>query len=103
MQKYTVKEIASRFDVSEETVRRWIRSGKLKASKSSKKEGNIITEEDLYNFCLYNPKYNKGLNMPDMKKIYCRNLTAILTDLRKQRKILDIRIKAIEKTLKEEL
>lgn len=44
------KEISLKLDVSEETVRRWIRSGKLKACKTSRKHGYIITEKDYYEF-----------------------------------------------------
>lgn len=103
MRTYTVKEIASEFGIDGETVRRWIRSGKLKATQSSKKEGYIVTEESLANFCFSNPKYIGDLDMPEMKKIYCQNLTYVLNDLKAQRQMLDIRIKALERTLKEEL
>ena len=37
--KYTVSEVAAMLGVNEETIRRDIRKGKLKASISSKKEG----------------------------------------------------------------
>ena len=49
-QKFTVKEISKAFGVDEGTVRRWIRSGKLKANKDSNKKGYLVTKEDLGEF-----------------------------------------------------
>lgn len=43
----TVREVSKRMKVSEETVRRWIRDGKLQASIKSKKKGYFITEESV--------------------------------------------------------
>ena len=57
MQTYNVKDIAEMLDANEETVRRWIRSGKLKANKTSNKDGNVVTEEDLYKFLKNKSKY----------------------------------------------
>ena len=42
---------------NEETVRRWIRSGKLESECCSKRQGNIITSESLSNFMKQTPKY----------------------------------------------
>ena len=55
MKSYSVKEIAEQADVSEETVRRWIRSGKLEATQLSRKQGNSITEESLKRFAATSP------------------------------------------------
>lgn len=44
---YTVYEAATLVGVNPETIRRWIRSGRLIASISSKKAGYIISEVDL--------------------------------------------------------
>lgn len=41
---YTVKETAKILQVSEETVRRWIRSGKVEACKSANKSGYKIPD-----------------------------------------------------------
>ena len=46
MRNYNVVEIAKLLNVNKETVRRWIRSGDLKSTKTSKKHGNIINEEN---------------------------------------------------------
>ncbi len=54
---YTVKQVANMFKTNEETVRRWIRSGKLTASRSSKKAGNVITSAALNQFVTKTPKY----------------------------------------------
>lgn len=50
MKSYNVKEVAEQAGVSEEIVRRWIRSGRLEASQPSRKQGNSITEESLAKF-----------------------------------------------------
>ena len=48
---YNVAEVAKMLSVDPETVRRWIRTKKLIAqTPSSRREGNIITEEALRNF-----------------------------------------------------
>ena len=57
METYSVSQIAKMLDTQPETVRRWIRSGKLKAEQSSRKDGNIITENDLNKFLKAFPKY----------------------------------------------
>lgn len=57
MTNYTVKQIASMFKTNEETVRRWIRSGKLMATQDSKKSGNVISSASLNKFIKDTPKY----------------------------------------------
>ena len=55
---YTIADISERLNVNPETVRRWIRNGKLKAKLSrSKKEGFKISEASYKNFIKNNPKY----------------------------------------------
>lgn len=57
MKDYNVKQISELLNTNPETVRRWIRSGKLAASQHSKKGGNIISEEALMQFLRATPKY----------------------------------------------
>lgn len=57
MEIYSVKQIAEKFKVNQETVRRWIRNGELSSTQHSKKEGNLITEIELNNFMIKHPKY----------------------------------------------
>lgn len=58
MKSYSVKEIAELLKTNPETVRRWIRSGKLKATRgASRKEGNSISSDDLQKFLEDNAKY----------------------------------------------
>lgn len=57
METYSVKQIADMLNTKPETVRRWIRSGKLKAEQSSRKDGNVITEGELNKFLKSSPKY----------------------------------------------
>lgn len=57
LRTYTVKEIAELLGTNPETVRRWIRSGKLEAIQSSRKEGNVVTNAMLTSFIERTPKY----------------------------------------------
>ena len=58
METYSVKDIADLHENNPETVRRWIRSGKLKATRgASKKEGSSISSDDLLKFLENNAKY----------------------------------------------
>lgn len=64
MDTYTVKEVAKMMNTSEETVRRWIRSGKLKANMDSRKKGSVITDVMLREFTRNTPKYAVALANP---------------------------------------
>lgn len=57
MKTFNVKEIAEMLNTNPETVRRWIRSGKLEAIQDSRKEGNVVTEQMLNAFLKSSPKY----------------------------------------------
>lgn len=57
MKAYNVKQVAEMLDTNPETVRRWVRSNKLKADKVSKKDGLVIMESDLQRFLKAKPKY----------------------------------------------
>lgn len=61
MKTFSVKEIAEMLNTNPETVRRWIRSGKLEAIQDSRKEGNVITEQMLNVFLKSSPKYAGAL------------------------------------------
>lgn len=54
---YSVKEIADMLNTNPETVRRWIRSGKLEAIQESRKSGNVVTKSMLNAFLKASPKY----------------------------------------------
>ena len=54
---YSVKEIAEMLNTNPETVRRWIRSGKLEAIQESRKGGNVVTKQMLDAFLKTSPKY----------------------------------------------
>ena len=56
---FTVVEIAELFRTNPETVRRWVRSGKLIATQSSRKEGNLISDRSLKSFIDSKPKYRE--------------------------------------------
>jgi uncharacterized protein YjcR len=57
MTTYNVQQISEMLGAKPETVRRWIRTGKLKATQKSKKEGNVIDEKDFMAFLEKTPKY----------------------------------------------
>ena len=95
MKCYKVDEIAERTNTNRETVRRWIRSGKLKSSmRASNKEGHVINEQDLYTFLRAHPKYLKSfensIDIPDIK--YTDELQLELGMLMAKRDILYERI-----------
>ncbi|MDD4111887.1 MAG: helix-turn-helix domain-containing protein [Herbinix sp.] len=57
MDTYSVKEIADMLNTNPETVRRWIRSGKLESIQESRKGGNVVTKKMLDAFLKTSPKY----------------------------------------------
>lgn len=59
VKEYTVKEISELLMVNKETIRRWIRDGKLNGARNSKKEGFTVDEFSLQQFLIDNPKYNR--------------------------------------------
>lgn len=60
MKIYTVNEIAYLLGLNPETIRRWVRSGKLKAIQNSRKEGNWFTIFHIMQSPIFNNlKYNK--------------------------------------------
>ena len=67
MKTYNVAEIAKLLNVNKETVRRWIRSGQLKSTKKSKKDGNVIDELDLFEFVQTKPKYRNMVGVPELQ------------------------------------
>ena len=54
---YSVRQVAAMLGKDEETIRRWIRGGKLAATQASKKGGTVITSADLKDFVSRFPKY----------------------------------------------
>ena len=63
MRFYNVKQIAGLLETNPETVRRWIREGKLNAIQSSRKSGNLVTDDDLNRFVRTMPKYSSKVPM----------------------------------------
>ena len=98
MKMYNVKEISELLSVNEETVRRWIRSGELKASQSSKKQGNVVNEYDLLVFVSDKPKYKK---MIGGEQNATNSLADLLDHLINQRNLLDKCITKIQSLLEE--
>ena len=61
--EYSVGSIARLFGVANETVKRWIRAGKLKGEYEARRYGYVIKAEDLENFIASDPKYQRWMNL----------------------------------------
>ena len=105
MRTYSVKEISTLLNVNEETVRRWIRTGRLKSTIKSYKNGHVISEFDLYEFVNMNRKYRRGLdlNKATIDDPYVKKSRTFIKQFGiRERDILNDRIDKI-RTLLEEL
>ena len=103
MNTYSVAEIAKLLNVNKETVRRWIRSGQLKSTQKSKRDGNVIDELDLFEFAQTKPKYRNMVGVPELQtnNAYSEELNYLLNDLIYERDKLNDEINKIQKLLKE--
>lgn len=101
MSTYNVQEISKLLHVNEETVRRWIRKGDLKAEQSSKKKGNIVNDYELYRFINDKPKY-KAMIAKENKKHVEPPLNEIVNLLLTQRNLLDELILTLQSMTNEE-
>lgn len=104
MKTYSVAEIAKLLNVNKETVRRWIRSGQLKSTQKSKRDGNVIDELDLFEFVQTKPKYGNMVGVPELQisnTIIKEDLNYLLNDLIYERDKLNDEINKIQKILKE--
>ena len=100
MRNYSVAEIAEKLDVNPETVRRWIRSGELKTTFSSRKKGHIISEKDLQDFANDNPKYAKKLGLEIQPRIPIREILVYrLNQLQEERDYINKEIESIQSLL----
>jgi predicted site-specific integrase-resolvase len=77
MNTYTVANISTILGVTEETVRRWLRSDKLHGTINSKKQGYIVEDSDLKEFVQNKSKYLKAYRNHKFKKIITTALTAL--------------------------
>ena len=104
MKTYNVAEIAKLLNVNKETVRRWIRSGQLKSTKKSKKDGNVVDELDLFEFVQTKPKYRNMVGVPELQisnTYISEELNYLLNDLIYERDKLNDEINKIQKIIKE--
>lgn len=65
---YTVIDVSRLLKVNPETVRRWIRDGKLESIQYSRKDGNLIEQESLDLFLTKFPKYRNQMEEMDITK-----------------------------------
>lgn len=65
---YTVTQVSEMLSVDPETVRRWVRTGRLKATLENKRSGFHIDEESFNDFVNRYPKYGRvvlpTINLP---------------------------------------
>ena len=104
MKTYNVAEIAKLLNVNKETVRRWIRSGQLKSTQKSKRDGNVIDELDLFEFVQTKPKYRNMVGVPELQisnTCISEELNYLLNDLIYERDKLNDEINKIQKIIKE--
>ena len=104
MKTYNVAEIAKLLNVNKETVRRWIRSGQLKSTQKSKKDGNVVDEVDLFEFVQTKPKYRNMVCVPELQisnTYISEELNYLLNDLIYERDKLNDEINKIQKIIKE--
>lgn len=105
MQTYTISEVAKKLNVNNETVRRWVRSGKIQSTITSKKIGHVIYEQDLYEFMRSQPKYNRMMDImtvPQVDSTCHQKLNELLTTLIEERDRLDREIGIIQQLLSED-
>ena len=106
MRYYTISDIAKKLSINEETVRRWVRSGKLTGTRMSKKGGFKVSEFDFTNFLTEHPKYIRryeGVLERDVIEAYmsARNeLKVQLKLLLDEKSELEKRIAEIQELLK---
>ena len=104
MKTYNVAEIAKLLNVNKETVRRWIRSGQLKSTQKSKRDGNVIDELDLFEFVQTKPKYRNMVGVPELQisnTYISEELNYLLNDLIYERDKLNDEINKVQKIIKE--
>lgn len=103
MKTYSVAEIAKLLNVNKETVRRWIRSGQLKSTQKSRKNGNVVDELDLFEFVQTKPQYRNVVGVPELQinDTYSEELDYLLNDLIYERDKLNDEINKIQMILKE--
>ena len=83
----SVSDIAGRLGVDSYTVRRWIKAGKLKATKESNRRGYKIKTEDYMRFLDRNPRYmNDRQHMLEIKvrSDICQSLMIELYNIQKK-------------------
>ena len=86
MKMYSVKEISEMLDANPETVRRWIRAGKLKADQYSRKDGNMVQEDELYKYLRSTSKY---AGIADGAKVdEARNILIRSTEINQMMKVV---------------
>lgn len=65
---YTVKNVSLILNRDPRSIRRLIRTGKLKGNKNSKKEGYYVTKDDLIDFVSKHPSYRSAMYISEFEK-----------------------------------
>ena len=100
MKVYTVRDVAGEFGVSEETVRTWIRSGELAATKTSNRAGYLIAEEDLDDFCDnveepddFYEESDELITDDEAEELMLTTLDKMIERLERERKVIEVKLK----------
>lgn len=90
----TIREVATELRTDPETVRRWCRTGELRATCNTRKKGYSIEEADLTTFLESHPKYGERVivSEEDQKELIA---------LRAQRDLLKRQVKSYEKQIED--
>ena len=102
MKTYNVHEVAELLHVNPESVRRWVRTGRLKGDYDGcRRHGFTISESDLLDFMDSKPKYSANKKDRDIERQAKLNgLYAELETYVQHRDFIDARIKHIEREIK---
>ena len=98
---YTVTQVSEMFDVDPETVRRWVRTDKLKAELKCNKSGFHIDEESVNDFINRYPKYGKiaSLTKPSSVNDSLNEIQIRLNKIRNYTKRIDKLVSEIEELM----
>ena len=92
---YTVNDVAEAMEINEETVRRWIRSGRLKGFLKRGVGGTKITESNLIGF--KDTRYTKKLGWREKLGINC-NIVPEVDEIVEDQSV-DERISELERAI----
>ncbi len=98
MDRLTIKDCSKNYGISEVTLRRWIKKGKLKAMLIDGQY--MIAQEDIEKIILIDKKdTEKSLSVDEEEPSTNKDINALLDDTRKENEMLTARIRELEREL----